>query len=134
MRRPAGLVAAAGLLSLVAALGGCAVAPPTPVTITIHYSAFDATALTAPHGVPVTFVLVNEDPIDHEWMLGDAEMHETHRNGTEAVHDTRPTEVTVPALSTVETTITFEGPGVLTYVCHLPGHEGYGMVGSLTVT
>jgi uncharacterized cupredoxin-like copper-binding protein len=41
--------------------------------------------------------------------------------------------VTVPALATVETTITFDEPGTFDYICHLPGHEAYGMVGTLTV-
>ena len=39
----------------------------------------------------------------------------------------------MPALETVETTITFDEPGALTYICHLPGHEAYGMVGTLTI-
>ena len=29
---------------------------------------------------------------------------------------------------------TFTTPGTLTYVCHLPGHEAYGMTGTLIVT
>ena len=28
--------------------------------------------LTVPAGVPVTIVLRNDDPIDHEWIVGDA--------------------------------------------------------------
>jgi uncharacterized cupredoxin-like copper-binding protein len=104
------------------------------VTITIHYSTFDPSALSIPHGVPVTFVLVNEDPIDHEWIVGDQALHERHRHGTEPVHGARPTEVTVPAGSTIETTVTFDRPAELTYVCHLPRHEAYGMVGTLTVS
>ena len=68
-------------------------------------------ALSVPAGVPITFVLVNEDPIDHEWLIGDEAFHEAHRTGTHASHDTVPTEVTVPALETVETTITFDEPG-----------------------
>ena len=44
-----------------------------------------------------------------------------------------PNEVTVPALDTVSTTITFDDPGTLAYICHLPQHEAYGMVGILTV-
>ena len=122
---------AAALLLAVTAVVGCAPEART-VTIAIHYSAFDPAHLTVPVGVPVTFVLVNEDPIEHEWLIGDHGFHETHRAGTHASHDTLPTEVSVPALETVETTITFDEPGTLTYVCHLPGHEAYGMVGTLT--
>lgn len=124
---------AAALLLAVTAVAGCAPSAQT-FTITIHYSAFDPPQLTVPAGVPVTFVLVNEDPIDHEWLIGDEAFHEAHRTGTHARHDTVPTEVTVPALATVETTITFEEPGMMAYICHLPSHESYGMVGTLTVT
>jgi uncharacterized cupredoxin-like copper-binding protein len=133
-----GGVALAGLLLLASALlaGGCTVAArgAQRVEIRIHYSSFHPSSLTVAHGVPVTFVLVNEDPIDHEWLIGDASFHERHRHGTEAHHDARPNEVSIRALETVETTITFEEPGTFRYICHLPGHEAYGMVGTLTVT
>ena len=123
---------AAALLLAATAVAGCA-RPAEAVTITIHYSAFDPTQLTVPADVPITFVLVNDDPIDHEWLIGDEEFHEAHRTGTHASHDSVPTEVTVPALETVRTTITFEEPGTLSYICHLPQHESYGMVGVLTI-
>jgi uncharacterized cupredoxin-like copper-binding protein len=123
---------AAALLLAVTAVAGCTPAAQT-VTLTIHYSAFDLTELSVPAGVPVTFVIVNEDPIDHEWLIGDEAFHEAHRTGTHASHDTVPTEVSVPALETVETTITFDEPGTLAYICHLPAHEAFGMVGVLTV-
>jgi uncharacterized cupredoxin-like copper-binding protein len=84
--------------------------------------------------VPVTFVLVNDDPIDHEWIVGDAAVHARHRTGTEPHHGARPTEVSIPALSTLETTVTFPQPGIFAYICHLPGHEAYGMTGLVTVT
>ena len=100
------------------------------VRIDIHYSHFEPSTLSVPVGVPVRFVIRNLDPIDHEWIVGSPAVHEIHRHGSEAVHDQRPTEVTVPALSTRVTTITFER-GVLTYICHLPGHEEYGMTGTL---
>lgn len=123
------------LLLACAALAGCGSASdPIEVRITLHYSHFEPARVVVPHGQPITFVLQNDDPIDHEWLVGDAAMHEVHRNGTEAHHDSRPTEVSVPALSTRTTTITFDSPGILAYICHLPGHEAYGMVGTLVVT
>ena len=125
-------LAAAALLVAVTAAAGCTPSAQT-VTLTIHYSAFDLTEVSVPAGVPVTFVIVNEDPIDHEWLIGDEAFHEAHRTGTHASHDRLPAEVSVPALETVETTITFDEPGSLAYICHLPGHEAYGMVGVLTV-
>lgn len=125
-------LAVAAMLVAATAAAGCAAEPRT-VTITIHYSAFDPTEISVPRAVPVTFVLVNEDPIDHEWLIGDEAFHDRHRSGTHASHGTVATEVTIPALETVTTTITFEEPGTFAYICHLPAHEEYGMVGLLTV-
>jgi len=122
------------LLLVAASMAGCAGTDgPRTVTITIHHSAFDLTDIHVPRGVPVTFILVNEDPIDHEWLIGDDEFHAAHRTGTHASHGAVPTEVTIPALSTVRTEITFSETGRLAYICHLPAHEAYGMVGALTV-
>jgi uncharacterized cupredoxin-like copper-binding protein len=129
-RRAPALIAL--LLGAAVAIAGCAPASRT-VTITIHYSAFDLTEVSVPRGVPVTFILVNDDPIDHEWLIGDEAFHAQHRTGTHAVHGSVPNEVTIPALSTRRTTITFPEAGEVAYICHLPGHEAYGMVGVVTV-
>lgn len=51
-----------------------------------------------------------------------------HRTGTEPYHDQVPTEAAIDAR---ETTIVFDEPGEYQYICHLPGHEAYGMVGTL---
>ncbi len=127
--------AALALLLLSGLAAGCSAdTSPRRVEIRIHYSQFDPIALSIPAGAAVTFVLINEDPIDHEWLIGDAAFHARHRNGTEAHHGERPNEVSVPALSTVETTLTFTMPATLEYICHFPGHEAYGMVGTLTIT
>ena len=125
-------VVAALLLVVAAAATGCGPGSQT-VTITIHYTAFDPAEIEVPRGVPITFVLVNEDPIDHEWLSGDAAVHDAHRLGTPGSHGEVPPEVTVPALERAETTIPFDEPGEFAYICHLPGHEAYGMVGVLTV-
>lgn len=107
---------------------------PIVVEITIHYSHYEPAAVTVPVGRPVTFVITNTDPIDHEWIVGDAATHERHRTGTEPVHHARPTEITIPALSQKRTTVTFASTGSLQFICHLPGHEAYGMVGTVTIT
>ena len=39
----------------------------------------------------------------------------------------------MPALATVDTTITVHEAGTFAYICHLPGHEAYGMTGRLRV-
>jgi uncharacterized cupredoxin-like copper-binding protein len=104
------------------------------VTIAMHYSHYQPAAVTVSAGVPITFLLRNEDPIGHEWIVGDEATHQRHRTGTEPHHGERPTEQSVAALSTVRTTVTFDRPGTYRYICHLPGHEAYGMVGVVTVT
>jgi uncharacterized cupredoxin-like copper-binding protein len=124
-------------LAIVPALAGCGLANgagPLRIEIVLHYSHYQPSAISIPAGRAVTFVLRNADPIDHEWIVGDAALHERHRTGTEAHHDARPTEVSIDALTTRETTVSFSTPATLTFVCHLPGHEAYGMVGTLTVT
>lgn len=127
--------AALVLLLLAGLTAGCtSSASPQRIEIRIHYSAFDQTELTVPRGVPITFVLINEDPIDHEWLIGDAAFHDRHRDGTEAQHGARTDEVSVAALSTASRTLTFARAGTILYICHFPGHEAYGMIGTLTVT
>jgi uncharacterized cupredoxin-like copper-binding protein len=139
MRRRVGLSSLAALLVglTVLAAGGAALAAgradPRQVEITIHYSHYEPAAFRVPVGRPVQIVLHNSDPIDHEWIVGDAALHQRHRTGIEPFHASRPTEVTIPALSTITTVVTFGVPGTLQYICHLPGHEAYGMVGVVTI-
>ena len=140
-RNRARLVLGAGLVAtvLVAVAAAVAVAgpprqgPQTSITIEIKYSHFNPSAITVPVGVPVTITLVNDDPIDHEWIIGDDLVQQKHRTGTELLHPVRPTEQVIPALSTRVTTITFDQPAQWKYICHLPGHEAYGMVGVATI-
>ncbi len=101
---------------------------PTRVEIRIRYSKFEPANVTVRAGVPVTYVIRNEDPIDHEWLIGDTAFHARHRSGTEAIHGDRPDEVSVPAGATRTTTLTLAA-GAYGFVCHFAGHEGYGMVG-----
>ncbi len=128
------VVLAAGALGTAAFATRAAADAPVSVEIHIHYSHYDPAAVSVPAGRPITFVIVNDDPIDHEWIVGDAAVQERHRTGTEARHGVRPTEITIDAGTTRRTTITFDAPVTLQYICHLPGHEAYGMVGPLTVT
>ncbi len=137
MRRPfalaGGLVLSIGLAGIAAASAGADGGGPVTVEIPIRYSHYERNEVTVRVGVPVTFVLRNADPIDHEWIVGDDAVQQRHRSGTETHHDSRPTEISIPALSTRETTITFAAPVAWRYICHLPGHEAYGMVGTLVV-
>jgi uncharacterized cupredoxin-like copper-binding protein len=130
----AGLGLSLGLAGIAAAWAGGVGAAPRSAEIDIHYSHFGPSTLTVPAGTPITILLKNTDPIDHEWIVGDAATHERHHTGTEPVHGSRPTEVSIPAGQSRETTVTFNQPGTYLYICHLPGHEAYGMVGTLVVT
>ena len=131
------------LLPLVGVLAGLALgwsghsdrpaAPGDQFTIAIHFSHFQTDSVTVAAGVPVTFDLRNDDPIEHEWIVGDEDVHRLHRLGTEPFHDQIPTEVTIPAFSTKTTVVTFDKPGDYTFICHLPGHETYGMRGVVHV-
>jgi uncharacterized cupredoxin-like copper-binding protein len=130
----AGLGLSLGLAGMAAAWAGGVGVAPRSAEIDIHYSHYGPNTLTVPAGTPITILLKNTDPIDHEWIVGDAATHERHRTGTEPVHASRPTEVTIPAGQSRETTVTFNQPGTYLYICHLPGHEAYGMVGTFVVT
>ncbi|MBM4434093.1 MAG: hypothetical protein FJ028_03095 [Chloroflexi bacterium] len=113
---------------------GAACAPSAQVVeVLMRHSKFEPAVISVPRGVPVTLVFKNADPIDHEWILGDAAVHERHRSGTEPVHEGRADEIGVPALSERSTTLAFGAPASLAFICHLPGHERYGMVGRLEV-
>jgi uncharacterized cupredoxin-like copper-binding protein len=127
-------IVAALLVAGAALVMGCGGSDRDSATVGIRYSKFTNTSIEVAAGEPVTLMLVNGDPIDHEWIVGTADVHERHRTGTEPFHATRPTEVTIPALESRETTVVFTEPGVYQFICHLPGHEAYGMVGTLTVT
>jgi uncharacterized cupredoxin-like copper-binding protein len=128
-----GVALSLGLAGIAAVWAHAAGLGPVTETIGIHYSRYDRSLISVPAGVAVTFVLRNDDPIDHEFIVGDAAVHERHRTGTEPVHGSRPTEVTIPAVTTRTTTIRFTTPGSLLFICHLPGHEAYGMVGTVVV-
>ena len=137
----------AGAVALVVATGtagaGYAVrsAPPAtalgpePVTVVldIDYSAFDPAALRVEVGTTVQFVVVNNDPINHELIVGPPEVHARHSDGTERRHRPKPGEVSVPPLSRAVTTYTFAEAGRVEFACHLPGHRDYGMRGQVEV-
>ena len=138
--RSARLALGAGLLGFVLVATAAALTfagrgspPVTDIEIVIHYSKFEPSEITVPVGVPVTITLRNDDPIDHEWIVGDDAIHAIHRVGTEPLHPDRPTEVVIPAMSSQTTVVTFEATGRLQFICHLPLHESYGMVGTVTI-
>ena len=136
-RRLRGLLAIATLGLAAVVLTGCggepAGAASNDVTVTFRYSHFEQKVITIPAATPVSITLYNNDPIEHEWIVGSEDVHERHRTGTDPYHDQLPTEVSVPALESRKTMVRFDTPGDYPFVCHLPGHEAYGMKGILRV-
>jgi uncharacterized cupredoxin-like copper-binding protein len=119
------------------AFGGCELAGASAevrtITVEIEHSSFIPNEIDVRAGERVRFVVVNNDPIDHEFIIGDERIQSIHEKGTELHHGARDGEVSVPAGETRETSYTFEESGALIYGCHLPRHYGYGMKGDLRI-
>jgi uncharacterized cupredoxin-like copper-binding protein len=130
-------VASAGLA--VAAAGtedppGAALGPGD-VTVELHveHSLFEQTEIRVVEGTRLRFVLDNDDPINHELIVGGPEVHARHALGTEARHPSIPGEVSVGPNEVGVTTLRFDEPGTFEFACHLPGHYEYGMHGVVEV-
>jgi uncharacterized cupredoxin-like copper-binding protein len=120
-------------VALAAAAGACGPPSDRTVEIRVEHSRFLPGSLEVATGQTLRFVIRNDDPIDHEFILGDEAVQRRHETGTEPHHGAIPGEVSVPAGTSVETTYTFDRTGTLLYGCHLPGHWSYGMRGTVTV-
>jgi uncharacterized cupredoxin-like copper-binding protein len=104
------------------------------VTVAIHYSRFSMSTLRVAPGTTVRFLIRNHDPINHEFIVGDAEVHRLHELGKEKAHPPVPGEVSVTPLGLGETFYRFDRPGRYLFACHLPGHFAYGMHGWVIVS
>lgn len=104
------------------------------VELDVEHSRFSLDELRVRTGTTVRFVVRNDDPIAHELVVGDADVHRRHRDGSEAIHPPVPGEVSVGANDTGVTFYEFDEPGSFAFVCHLPNHAEYGMVGEVIVT
>jgi len=103
------------------------------VVVDIEHSSFEPSFLRVVEGTEVRFVVSNHDPIGHELIVGPPEVHDRHRNGTEAHHAAKPGEVSVGPDEQAVTTYVFDEPGTVEMACHLPGHYAYGMRGEIEV-
>jgi uncharacterized cupredoxin-like copper-binding protein len=130
----AGAVAVASAGQSSATRAGVLGPGPVTVTITIDRSRFSTNEIRVRPHTEVRFVLVNHDPIGHEFIVGGPEVHARHANGHEAYHPPVPGEVSVPADARASTTYGFHAPGPVEFACHLPGHYQYGMHGIVRVT
>ena len=129
----------AGFVLAIAAYGWARDADGKRIEILINHSRFEPSSVSVDAGEEVTFVVVNRDPIAHEFIVGDGRIQRVHEEGTEAHHDDIPTEISVPAMATVSTTIEFARDGRLVqadpllFGCHLPGHYAFGMKGTIEI-
>jgi uncharacterized cupredoxin-like copper-binding protein len=103
------------------------------VEVGISHSRFDLGTLRVREGTLVELVVRNDDPIDHELVVGEHEVHRRHADGTERRHPPVPGEVSVAPGQTAMTYYELDEPGTVVYACHLPGHVAYGMVGEIEV-
>jgi uncharacterized cupredoxin-like copper-binding protein len=103
------------------------------VDVGIHYSHFSFSALKVHQGTLVRFLVHNDDPIHHEFIVGDASVHLRHERGSESTHPPVPGEVSVAPDDVGETFYKFDQTGRFEFACHLPGHLAYGMKGWVTV-
>ena len=104
------------------------------VDVNIEHSRFSISDLKVRTGTLVQFILHNNDPIHHEFILGPPSVHAAHERGTEAVHPPRPGEVSLNPEDVGETFYRFDTPGRVFFACHLPGHLAYGMHGWVEVS
>ena len=129
------------VLVVVTGLSGCRQdsgeeATPSPVrtvVMDVRFSKYSPSSLTVRRGETVRFVVHNLDPIPHELIVGDRATQDRHEDGTEEHHGERAGEVSVPAGTRAETTVTFSRAGRTLFGCHLPGHWAYGMRGTIRV-
>jgi len=130
-----GAVAVADAGSRGAPVGATVLGPgPVTVTIDVDHSRFTPTVIRVRPRTDVRFVIVNHDPLGHEFIVGGPQVHARHATGHEASHPAVPGEVSVPADTRASTTYSFHAPGGVEFACHLPGHYQYGMHGTVVVT
>lgn len=103
------------------------------IEIDIEHSAFQPARITVEQGETVRFVVRNNDPIDHEFLIGDSKMQQIHEEGTEAHHGAKPGEISIPGKQVAETTYVFTDDTDLLFGCHLPSHYDYGMRGEIII-
>jgi plastocyanin len=103
------------------------------VELDMRYSRFSTNHLDVYEGTLVRFVVTNNDPIHHELIIGPDAVHQAHERGHDQHHPPVPGEVSVDPGQRGLTTYRFEQPGTITFACHLPGHQAYGMTGTVTV-
>lgn len=93
--------------------------------------------LTVRAGETITFEVANTGALIHEFIIGDAHVHEEHAKamaGGDSHHSNSSTYALSIAPGKIATlTYTFDQPGEFFYGCHVPGHYDAGMKGTIAV-
>jgi uncharacterized cupredoxin-like copper-binding protein len=144
MRR-ARLAAALTLAVLVACGTGTPERAATrTVRVILSHFRFAPDKVTVEAGTTLRFVLVNSDPIPHEFVLGSEEAQKEHERmqmgGGHMMEESTgmrkegPGIASVPAGKTVNLSYTFSRAGRVIYGCHVDDHYAQGMKGIVSVT
>lgn len=97
---------------------------------------FEPSDLTVTAGETITFRLINDGALMHDFTLGDEETqieHEAEMSDMGAMAHDEPNVAIIPPGETIELTWTFSETGTVLIGCHQPGHYAAGMTGRITV-
>ena len=97
---------------------------------------FEPAELSVMPGETVTFRLINEGQLVHDFTLGDEEAqdeHEAEMAEMSGMTHEEPNVVTIPAGGIAELTWRFGEDGTVLIGCHQPGHYDAGMTGRITI-
>lgn len=97
---------------------------------------FEPAELSVIPGETVTFRLINEGQLVHDFTLGDQKAqdeHEAEMTEMSGMAHEEPNVVTIPAGGTAELTWKFGQDGTVLIGCHQPGHYTAGMTGQITI-
>jgi uncharacterized cupredoxin-like copper-binding protein len=102
---------------------------------------FNPATVTVAAGDTVAFVIHNDTPLPHEFVIGaeavqaehELEMSEGMETAMTEMED-NPFAVDVPAGETRTLVYKFDDAGTLIYGCHVPGHYPAGMWGTVTIS
>ena len=103
------------------------------ITVDMRFSHYTPVAIRVHKGETVRFKLVNQDPITHEFIIGDAALQQRFELSHPENHNGKPGQATVTPGETRYLSFTFATAGSLIFACHRPGHYAYGMRGTITV-
>jgi uncharacterized cupredoxin-like copper-binding protein len=98
---------------------------------------FEPSSIDVKVGETVTFKVLNSGKITHDFTLGDEEMQDEHEAemaaGMPSTGHDEPNQMSIEPGSEGELTWRFTEATTVLYGCHVTGHYGAGMVGTITV-